>query len=306
MIYLFPTFPMRSPDFDITKIDGLSEMVGSAIKRAQNCVPLDLGLLENVNKKSGPLTPEQTEQAHYACMIENLAIADWASQNIGQCDRISSYSMGLFSAMIYAKALEFEATFELVHSICNLVHSQLGGEAWSVGAVIDFPKESLLNLISAQNTSLEITDYFGPHTILFTGPSKNVKEILDQALNDGAKMTRLIPLTAPFHTSRLESIQEQLDPLVRKLKIQKPMWPILSSLNQTWLLNADDIGNELHNNVTAPMNWFSTMQKIEALGTDTIVECGASIGLTDMARSMLPDSWTCLDFQSFTLNPAMK
>jgi len=297
---------MRSPDFDAAKINGLSQIIEHYFQRAQNCVPLNLSLLENVSKSSSPLTQEQTEQAHYACMIENLAVADWVSQNIGQCDRISSYSMGLFSALIYSKALEFEPTFKLVHSICNLVHSQLGSQAWSVGAVIDFPKERLLELMSAQNASLEITDYYGPHTILFTGPSKNVKEVLDQALSDGANMTRLIPLTAPFHTSRLDDIQTQLEPLVQQLKIQNPMWPILSSLNQKWLLQAEDIRVELHNNVTAPMNWFSTVQEIEALGSDTIAECGASIGLSDMVRSMLPESWNCLDFQNFASVPVMK
>lgn len=289
---------MRSPDFDVTKMQGLAEMIENYALRAHNCVPLNLSILAGVNKKSGPLTSEQTEQAHYACMIENLAIADWVSLHIGQCERISSYSMGLFSALIYSKALDFESTFRLVHSICDLVSDQYGGEEWSVGAVIDYPKENLLDLISRQETSLEITDYYGHNTILVTGPTKNVNIILDQALDNGAKMIRLIPLTAPYHTSRLLPIQAQLAPIVNKLAIEKPQWPILSSLNQNWLLKAEDVREEIHHNATASMNWLATMQKIASLKPDTIVECGASNSLSNMAREMLPDAWVCLDFQN--------
>lgn len=298
MIFIFPTFPMRSPEFEISKISGLSEIYQKWFDRAKNCIPLNLALIND--SQNGTATHAQvTEQAHYACIIENLSIAEWVTKNLGQCSCASSYSMGLFSALVHSNSLDFESVMKLVQSICNQAHEALKETPWAVGAVIEFPLVKLQAAMSHIDKTLEITDFYGPHAILFTGLSSSVKTVLDRALEDGASLTRLIPLTAPFHTTSLLKINPELDRLVNALDVKAPDWPILSSLSQNWLTTPDQICAEIRSNISAPMNWNLTMQKIADLKLDMVVECGASVALTDLAKQMLSSEWKCVDFREF-------
>ncbi|MBU3576063.1 hypothetical protein [Polynucleobacter sp. UK-Mo-2m-Kol15] len=298
MIFLFPTFPMRSPEFDISKISGLSDIYQLWLERAKKCAPLNLALLDDPRNNSASHA-HITEQAHYACIIENVSMAQWVTENLGKCDRASSYSMGFFSALVHSNALDFESTMRLVQSICNQAHEALKETPWAVGAVVEFPVEKLNVIMSDVDSTLEITDFYGPHTILFTGLASSVKVVLDRSLEEGATLTRLIPLTAPFHTTTLLKISPELNRLVSTLDVRTPSWPILSSLSQKWLTTADDICAEIRSNIAAPMNWNLTMKKIAILDSGTIVECGASVGLTDLAKQMLSSQWKCLDFKDF-------
>lgn len=298
MIFLFPTFPMRYPEFEISKIPGLSEIYQKWFNRAKNCVPLNLALLDDP-RNSTASHAQITEQAHYACIIENVSVAQWVTEKIGKCDRASSYSMGFFSALVHSNALDFESTMRLVQSIYNQALEASKETSWATGAVIEFPLEKLQAAMSDVDKTLEITDFYGPHTILFTGLSSSVKAVLDRSLEEGASLTRLIPLIAPFHTTALLKISPELDRLVDALDMKAPDWPILSSLTQKWLTTSEDINAEIRSNIFAPMNWNLAMQKIADLDGGTIVECGASVGLTELAKQMLSSKWKCIDFRDF-------
>lgn len=299
MIFLFPTFPMRSAEFDSAKILGYDKIYRHWHDRAKNSVDLNLHYLDDAYKKTVSYA-QVTLQAHYACIIENVTMAQWASEKYGPCERASSYSMGLFAALVHLGALEFEPTLKLVGEICTKAHDALGETSWAVGAVVDLSIENLKALLLQEDVNLEITDIYAPNTILFTGLASAVKKVLDQSLLKGASITRLIPLTAPFHTTSLLKIRPQMDRLVDGLQIHDPACPLLSSLTQEWLVNAEQIAAEIRNNVSAPMDWSATMGKIAQLGGGVIVECGSSHGLTDLSRAMLSDKWNCIDFRDFS------
>lgn len=299
MLLLFPTFPMRFPDFNIASIQGLDAIYQKWIDRAREFIPLDLELLDKSDNSKVPFH-KVTEQAHYACVIENISVAEWVTAKFGVCSHACSYSMGLFSALIFSEALDFASTLKLVQEICNLTYKASKDTSWSAGAVIQFPLEGLKEIISEIDQSLEITDIYGPHTILFTGKFNSVKTVLDRCLKEGASATRMIPLTAPFHTTILKKVSPDLDRLIDGLSIKSPKWPILSSINQNWLTTPNDVQIELRKNVWAPMNWQLTMEKFVNLNDELIIECGASFNLSELARPALGPKKRCLDFRDFS------
>jgi [acyl-carrier-protein] S-malonyltransferase len=298
MIYLFPTFPMRSTEFQIAKIPGLAEIYEAFLEKAKRVVPIDLNAL-HVPQENPGISLANTEQAHYACMLESLSIAEWAERHLGPCTQSSSYSMGLFSALVHAKAIELDSVLNLVRSICFHAHQIQNDKSWSTGAIIQFPEDTLERLIAEHAPDLEITDFFDAYTVLITGITSSVKKILDLALAEGALLTRLIPLSAPFHTSHLSSIEPTIADLIGQSQFSAPQWPILSSITQRQLLSADDIRAEICQNIFRPMNWRATMQTLASTAGQTTVECGASHTLSDTLRATAPTFWSSFDFKNF-------
>lgn len=290
---------MRSSEFNVDNIPGLREIRDQWFARAAKVVPVDLAALSMFPDNS-PVSVHNTEQAHYSSMIENLSVAQWANNKLGPCTYSSSYSMGLFSALVHSGAIEFEASLQLVKSVWDeAMHFSQDG-VWAVGAVIDFPEARLSELIQDQSAFLEITDTYGIGTLLFTGEHAAVKAVLDLALIEGAAATRLIPLSAPFHTSKLRGIEPKISALIEQIRFSNPNWPILSSLDQSWIRTCDDVRFELCRNISAPMNWLGTIGKLADTGVGTMIECGASFSLTELAKQSFPDSFQYFNYRNFS------
>jgi [acyl-carrier-protein] S-malonyltransferase len=114
---------------------------------------------------------------------------------------------------------------------------------------------------------------------------------------EGASSTRLIPVTAPFHTTQLQVIEPSISKALDRMRVVAPRWPILSSITQEFLVTEDDVRAEICRNVSRPMNWFATLKAGLGRGEAGWVESGASFILTDLVRDLFPDAGQYRDFR---------
>jgi [acyl-carrier-protein] S-malonyltransferase len=288
MIYLFPTFPMRSEAFAAAGLPGLQQRLDALLRRAGEAVDFRPEVLSEPPPQDRAGAEHWTVQAHYGCIVENVALAEWLTQAVGACTLGCAYSMGLFAAAAHAGALRLEEALQLARDVCQAAHEGAPAGPWFIGAVVDFPHDRLRALVAASDEPLEVTDCYGPHSLLFTGRRDAVKAVLDQALAEGAPVTRLIPVTAPFHTRHLLAIEPRLLQLLAALDVRAPAFPILSSITQELLTTAEDVRAEFARNISRPMDWTATMRRLVQLGEPAAVEAGASTTLTELGRDAFP------------------
>lgn len=302
MIYQFPTFPMRASEFDESQLPGFREVREYWTSEAAKVVALDFACLNAGHPQDREGARHFTLQAHYACIVESVAMAQWLGDKVGPPAFATAYSMGLFAAVAHAGAIEFPSVLELARDVCMAAHQSASQQAWAIGAAVDFPERRLRELMAESAPDLEVTDLYGANTVLYTGPSEPVKAVLDRALAEGASATRLIPVTAPFHTSGLLIIEPILAEVLSRTRLRAPAWPILSSITQELLVTAEDIHAEICRNVSRPMNWFATLKKALSLDGGHMVESGASFTLTELARNLFPDTGNYRDFRDFQVS----
>lgn len=297
MIYQFPTFPMRASEFDENLLPGYRKIREHWTAEASQAVPLDFACLAGAPPQDSAAAQHFTLQAHYACIIESMAMAQWIATHVGPCTCSTAYSMGLFAAVAHAGAIGFQPVLELARDVCMAAHQSASHNAWAIGAAVDFPLARLRVLMQEASPDLEVTDLYGANTVLFTGLRDPVAQVLDRALAEGASSTRLIPVTAPFHTTGLLTIEPAIAAALERTPVQAPAWPILSSITQEMLVTESDVRAEIRRNVSRPMNWFATLKAALALKDGEMVECGASFILTELARDLFPDTCRYRDFR---------
>ncbi len=297
MIYLFPTFPMRERTFDGQQLPGFLEIQDHWTAQATKVVELDFECLSAPPPDESEAAQQFALQAHYACIIESVAMAQWLETAAGPCTCAVPYSMGLFAAVAHARAIDFQPVLALVREICAAAHQTATSSTWAVGAVVDLALPRVRELMAQASPDLEVTDRYGANTVLFTGLREPVTTVLDQALAEGASSTRLIPITAPFHTTALRAIEPAITAALERTRVRAPAWPILSSITQELLRTEDDIRAEICRNVCRPMNWFATLQIALARPEKEMVESGASLALTELARDLFPGAGRYRDFR---------
>lgn len=294
---LFPTFPMRTPEFVPARVPGLRPILDRWTQRAAGVVPVSDRTFAVPHPTVLQSSLGETLQAHYATVIEGLAMGEWVESHLGAAQAAAGYSMGLYSALAHAGALSFEDVLRLVTHVCETAHATTPPGSWAVGAVVGLPPEAVRDLAAAHH--LEVTDRYGSTTWLLTGQRDVVIAALDAALGQGAPATRLLPLTAPFHASVLSPLESSLQSLVHSVSWTTPRLPIVSAITLEPLRTGDDLAHEVVRNAAHPMNWYGTIERLISLGGRTFVECGASTSLADIIREDFATQGLGRDFRTF-------
>lgn len=294
---VFPTFPMRTADFTRDRLPGFATTLDGLVARASRVVPIAPHTFDPPGSRPFDASLEQTLHAHYACFLESLAMADWMAPRTPPCDYVAGYSMGLFAALVHSGAMAFEDVLGLMRDICVEAHQVTPPGAYAVGAIVGLSLDTVRELVAG--SSLEVTDVYASTTALVTGGRDAVIAALDAGIARGAVVTRLIPLTAPFHTATLADVAVFTARALDTLHVAAPKRPIVSAITQQVLSTADDVRADVPRNVSHAMDWYSTMHALAALGITHVIECGASTSLTALARQDFAGSCVSQDFHDF-------
>lgn len=239
---------------------------------------------------------QATLNAHYACFIEGLAMAEWLGRNRLAGDVVAGYSMGLFPALCYADALDLEDGLRLMREICVRVHEAVEGHSFAMGAVIGL---SEVEVRACLLDPVEITDVYSPSTLILAGPSDRVNQVIEACGGSGALETLLIPVSAPFHSTALQGVTIGNEESMLGVEVRPPSCLVVSATTGELLRTPVDVRDEVCSNVSSPMHWFATLNCLLDLGVKRFFECGRSQRLTNSVRRELVGTYSIEAFLDF-------
>jgi malonyl CoA-acyl carrier protein transacylase len=243
---------------------------------------------------------EATRHAHYACYLENLAMADLWSARAPACGVAAAYSMGLFPLLAFAGAATFDDGLRLMDAIVTATLDVVPAGDYAMGVIVGLTRDDVQARVTAQHPALEITDVYAPKTIITAGPRQAIVALVDECLAaDGIEEAYPMPVTAPFHATALRAIEPRIEALLDGFDVRAPRMPIVSAITQRPLRTADDIRWELANNIWHPMAWFATVSTLVDAGVGVFVEAGTSVRLAEHARRACPETAIVLDYRDY-------
>ncbi len=224
-------------------------------------------------------------QAHYGCFVEDVACAGWLEASLGSASIAAGYSMGMFPALAYLEAITFEDGLRVMRDLYTCIDEGVKGSDYATGAVIGMDRKDLVGLLPPE---VEITDVYSSETLLVVGARSEVAALLTECEKAGAFETKLIPVSAPFHSTALRFLEDDLFRIVDQVEVRPPRVPIVSAGTQQRLSTAAEIREELARNACRPLRWLATVQALVDSGAERFLECGASPRLTRMMRREFP------------------
>ncbi|MDD9939805.1 MAG: acyltransferase domain-containing protein [Myxococcales bacterium] len=302
LAFLFPTYPMRRP-LDCATDAEYTDRFQYYVSKAAQLVDLDFGCVEKLEQEAADQldvswSEESAEheaaswkvtiQAHYLTFMESVTMAALHDSKSRRCDFVSGYSMGLYAALVHSGALSFERSLLLIRDTCAAAQRLTPKLEYAAGAVVGSNARVVSELVHSVDGHLEVTDTYDADTTLVTGTKNSVAELLALATARDGVDTRLIAMPAPFHTSAMADVSDEVRKLAHASSVQDPRYPIVSALTQREVVSASMVCEEIADNVRFAMNWSSTMRKLVALGAREFVECGMSTSLSEIAERDFP------------------
>lgn len=239
-----------------------------------------------------------TENAQPAIMANAIATLRVMEKDGGKslqdwCSYVAGHSLGEYSALCAAGALDLTTTAELLKlrglSMQKAVPVGEGGMAALLGA--DIKKASALANASAQGEICTVANDNDPTQVVISGHMGAIERAIAAAKDHGIKRGLLLPVSAPFHCSLMEPAAEAMEEALAEATILPPVVPVFANVTAAPVSDVDDIRDLLVQQVTGTVRWRESVANMAEAGVEQFVEFGGKV-LTGMVGRIAPAAET--------------
>jgi [acyl-carrier-protein] S-malonyltransferase len=201
----------------------------------------------------------------------------------------AGHSLGEYSALTAAGAMGLSDAVRAVRARGGFMQEAVppgeGAMAAILGLEAPLVKEACAEAMAQERgTVVEPANYNCPDQTVIAGHASAVDRAISLCKARGAKRALPLPVSAPFHCSLMSPVQPRLADVLGAFQMKQPDAPVIA--NATAEPNTDPglIVPLLLTQVTAPVRWVETVQRMALNGVDTVVELGPGKVLAGLVR----------------------
>jgi [acyl-carrier-protein] S-malonyltransferase len=229
----------------------------------------------------------RTECTQPAMLVAGVATWRlWKEQGGGQPTLVAGHSLGEFTALVCAGALDFLTTVKLVRERGRLMQAAVpeGGGAMAAILGLDEVAAEAACADGAQGEVVEAVNYNAPGQIVIAGQTRAVERAIAAAKARGAKRAVLLPVSVPAHSSLLQGAAAQFQERLAEVAIDAPQVRYMSAVDASEHGTPQAIRAILGRQLASPVRWTATVQALTAAGATLLAECGPGKVLTALNR----------------------
>ena len=201
---------------------------------------------------------------------------------------VAGHSLGEYSAHVAAGTLSFAEAVRTVRNrgkyMQEAVPAGQGGMAAVLGMAIDQLEQVCIE--AAQGEVVSPANINSPEQIVISGHQTAVERAAQLAQQRGAKKTRLLQVSAPFHCALMQPAQERLASDLQQLRFSDPNVPVVANIDGEPRTSGDTSRQALIQQVTGAVQWTRCMQKLISLGVQSYIEVGPGKVLCGLMRQI--------------------
>jgi [acyl-carrier-protein] S-malonyltransferase len=203
---------------------------------------------------------------------------------------VAGHSLGEYSALVAAGALEFPTALKLVKRRGELMaQADSGGMAAIIG--LDEPTlEAICQEASTDGAQVVIANYNAPGQLVLSGATQAIEQAIALAKGRGAKRAMPLKVSAAFHSPLMRAAAEGLASSITAATIGDARVPVISNVQAQPIRTADEIRHELAEQVTSPVRWIASVRAMADAGVDTFIEIGPGSVLTGLIKRIAPEA----------------
>jgi [acyl-carrier-protein] S-malonyltransferase len=194
------------------------------------------------------------------------------------------HSVGEISALCASGALTVEQAIDLVTTRGRLMAAAPG--PGRMGLIRGLTRDQVQDCCAASGPpgAIVIGVQNAPVEHAVSGTEAAVARCLELAGERGAQRATLMRASHAFHSPMMEPILDQWRAVVQSLAIARPAGPVILNVSARSASDTGQIRAELVDQVTSPVEWWSSMCMLADLGVELAVVCGTDKYLTSLAR----------------------
>ena len=203
---------------------------------------------------------------------------------------VAGHSLGEFSALAAAGAMDFEDALRLVAVRAGAMQKCCETVPGTMAAIINLPAETIEEICASCTGTVVPANYNSDGQVVISGEAEAVREACLKMKEAGAKRALPLPVSGAFHSPLMEPARLELAEAIGSTPFRTPSCPVYQ--NFTALPSTDPalIQENLLRQLTAPVRWTQTVKNMVADGADSFLEIGPGAVLQGLVRRIAPDT----------------
>lgn len=212
---------------------------------------------------------------------------------------VAGHSLGEYSALVAAGALNFEEAVRIVNLRGQLMQKAVPVGKGKMAAVVRSDENILIGeikKIDPAGTVLSAANYNSDEQIVVSGSAEAIEALL---VNLKELKIKAIPLnvSAPFHSPLMTTIVPEFTAALNKLNISKLNVPYVANIDANLHSDSSVIVNNLARQIPGSVMWKQTITKLSALGVNRAIEVGPGKVLSGLCGK-IAGSFECMSMDT--------
>ena len=203
-----------------------------------------------------------------------------------QPDMVGGHSLGEFSALVAAGALDFEDGLKLVYARAQAMQKACEAAPGTMAAIIGLPDETVeevCNEITSQGNGVVVpANHNCPGQLVISGNVDAVNAACEKLKEAGAKRALVLPVGGAFHSPLMKPAKDELQIAIEATEFHTPRCPIYQNVDGKAHTDAADIKQNLIAQLTSSVRWTQEVNNMLEAGAVDFTECGPGKALQGM------------------------
>jgi [acyl-carrier-protein] S-malonyltransferase len=237
-----------------------------------------------------------TEITQPAILTASIAALRVLQPQVPKPDFVAGHSLGEYSAHVASGTFSFVDAVRTVRHRGKYMQEAVPVGVGAMAAILGMELEKVARVCqdAAQGEVCAPANINSPDQVVISGNTAAVERAVKLADERGAKRAKVLPVSAPFHCSLMKPAQDRLEEDLKKLSMQKPVYPVACNVDAALVKDNQNALETLVRQVTASVRWDQCIRLLIAQGMETFIEVGPSKVLCGLMRQ-IDRSKTCFN-----------
>ncbi|MCC3160814.1 ACP S-malonyltransferase [Hymenobacter sp. 15J16-1T3B] len=208
---------------------------------------------------------------------------------------VAGHSLGEFSALVAAGVLKFEDALPLVARRAQAMQAACEEQPGTMAAILgldDATVERICQEITQAGNVVVAANYNCPGQLVISGSKAGVEQACEALKAAGAKRALPLPVGGAFHSPLMQSAEAALAEAIGRTTFSTGRCPVYQNVDAAAHSAPDEIRQNLIRQLTAPVRWTQSVQRMSEDGATEFVECGPGKVLQGLVKKISPQAAT--------------
>ena len=238
--------------------------------------------------EAGPDELKATRNAQLTTFVLSLVVLD-AVERVGLAPAMcAGHSLGEYSALTATGALSFADGVRVVTARGEAMQDAADDNPGTMAAVLGLDDDDADAACRRADGDVWVANFNAPGQVVIAGAPEAVAAAGAVAKELGAKKVLPLPVGGAFHTPFMAPAREELRKAVAEATLREPDVPVVANVDARPHTDPDEWGRLLSAQLSSPVRWRQSVQRLAEDGVTLLVELGPGGVLTGMAKRSAP------------------
>lgn len=213
-------------------------------------------------------------------------------------DMVAGHSLGEFSALVAAGAMDFEEGLKLVSIRAQAMQKACEMNPGAMAAVIRLSADRIEEICASTEEGIVVAaNYNCDDQIVISGEKAAVEAACIRLKEAGARRALILPVGGAFHSPLMEPARAELAEGIEKAVFHTPICPVYQNVTALPSTDPEEIKANLLAQLTSSVKWTQSVRNMIGDGADTFIELGPGQVLQGLVAKIadVPVEKTSLD-----------